>query len=165
MGAPVLPRRRQRRLAGLLGREVRRPVDHDRPGAHGLRSGERSPEDRVAQCAGGVQLALRDAAPDGVESTISREAPGGVESAICGEAPGALTLDDLIAGVWEQLSVCEVVRCPVCGGKMSRGRVTTAGADTGWMVPRADTGGLASSAEAPHGAPHGDCVDCGTQLH
>ncbi len=113
-------------------------MDHDRPGAHGLRSGERSPEDRVAQRAGGVQLALRDAAPDGVESATSRESPGGVESAICGEAPGALTLDDLIAGVWEQLSVCVLVRCPACGGGMT--------------------------SRDGEGAPHGDCEDCGTQL-
>ncbi len=127
MGAAALPRRRRRRLPGLLGREVRRPVDHDRPGVHGPRSGAHSPEDRVAQRAGGVELAVRD------------EAPSGVESAVCGEAPGVLTLDDLIAGVWEELSVGDVVRCPACGGMMtSRG------------------GGI--------GAPHGDCEDCGTQL-
>jgi hypothetical protein len=70
---------------------------------------------------------------------VCDEAPSGVESTVRVEAPGALTLDDLIAGVWEELSVGGVVRCPVCGEKMaSRG------------------GGI--------GAPYGDCVDCGTQL-
>jgi hypothetical protein len=103
-------------------------MDHERPGAHGLRSGERSPEDRVVQRAGGVQLALRDAAPDGVESAISRE------------APGALTLDDVIAGAWEELSVGGAVGCPVCGGEQMTSR---------------DGGGT----------PHGDCEDCGTQLY
>jgi hypothetical protein len=115
MGAPVLPRRRRRHLPGLLGREVRRPVDHDRPGAHGLRSGERSPENWVGRQAGGV------------------------ESTVCGEAPGVLTLDDVIAGAWEELSVGGGVGCPVCGERMTSRNVG--------------------------GATHGDCVDCGTQLH
>jgi hypothetical protein len=71
----------------------------------------------------------------------------GVESAVCVEARGRLTLDDLIAGTWDELSVCEVVCCPICGGHMtSRGR------------------GAAPRADAPDGALHGDCVDCGTQL-
>lgn len=149
MGAPVLPRRRRRHLPGLLGREVRRSVDHDRPGAHGLRSGEPSSEDCVVQSAWGVESAIR-----------------GVASAVGRDAPGALTLDDLIAGVWEQLSVCEVVRCPACGGKMtSCDGVTASRADAGGMASRADTGGASPSAEAPHGAPHGDCMDCGTLLH
>ncbi len=112
MGATVLPRR-PRRLSGLLGREVRRPVDHERPGTH------RSIHSR--------------------EGRVGRQVDG-VESAVCGEAPGAPTLDDLIAGVWEELSVSGLVRCPVCGEKM---------ASLG--------GGI--------GAPHGDCVDCGTRLH
>ncbi len=154
MGAAVLPERRRRRLPGLPGREVRRPVDHDRSGAHGLRSGAHSPEDWVGRRVGGVELAVCD------------EAPTGVESVVRGEAPGVLTLDDLIAGVWEELSVCEVVRCPACGGQMtSCGGGTASGADTGGMASRADTGGAASSADAPDRAPHGDCVDCGTQLY
>ncbi len=87
------------------------------------RSGAHSPEDWVGQHACGV------------------------ESAVRGEAPGALTLDDLIAGTWEELSVCEIVCCPVCGGKMASGG-----------------GGMASRGDVPDGAPHGDCVDCGTRL-
>ncbi len=112
MGVVVLPRRRRRGLPGLLERKARRPVDRDRSGAH---RPTHSREDRVGRQAGGV------------------------ESAVCGEAPGALTLDNLIAGAWEELCVGDVVRCPACGGMMtSRG------------------GGI--------GAPHGDCEDCGTQL-
>jgi hypothetical protein len=133
MGAAALHRRRRRRLPGLLGREARRQAGRDRTGA-------RSPQEWVGRRAGGVELT------SGVESA------GGVESAVCGEVPGALTLDDLIAGAWEELGVCEVVRCPVCGGTM---------ASCG--------GGTASGAGAPDGAAldgvsHGDCVDCGTQL-
>ena len=140
MGAAALLRHRRRRLPSLLGREVRRPVDHDRLGAHGPRSGAHSPEDRVAQHAGGVKLAVRGEAPSGVAFGVGRE------------APGALTLDDLIAGVWEELGVCEVVRCPACGGKMtSCGGRTASGAD-------------APDGAAQDGAPHGDCVDCGTHL-
>jgi hypothetical protein len=126
MGAALLRRRRRQGLPGLPGRQGRnrqaegrsRQADRDGSGAQGP---IRSQEDRVGRQAVGVG------------------------SAVCGEAPGALTLDDLIAGTWEDLSVCEVVRCPACGGKMvSRGGGTASGTDDG--------------------APHGDCVDCGTQL-
>jgi len=117
-------------------------MDHDRPGVHGLRSGADGPEDRVAQRAGGVALAVRD------------EAPSGVESAICGEAPGALTLDDLIAGAWEGLCVGEVVCCPACGGRMS---ASDGGAASGGA-------GTASRVMAPDDTRHGDCLDCGARL-
>ncbi len=142
MGAAALHRRRRQRLPGLLGREARRQAGRDRVGA-------RSPQDRVSRPAGGVESAA-----GGVESAVGGVgcAVRGVASDVGREAPGALTLDDLIAGAWEELSVCEVVRCPVCGGTM---------ASCG--------GGTASGADAPDGAalddaPHGDCMDCGTQL-
>jgi DnaJ-class molecular chaperone len=53
---------------------------------------------------------------------------------------GALTLDDLIAGAWERLSVGETASCPACDGA---------------MAPRVGES---------DGAPEGDCPDCGTRL-
>ena len=51
----------------------------------------------------------------------------------------ALTLDELIAGIWEELSVGQAVRCPACHGSMA--------------------------ADTLHGdAQGGSCLDCGTQL-
>jgi hypothetical protein len=62
-------------------------------------------------------------------------------------AAGALTLEDLIVGAWEGLSVCETVRCPVCGERMvRRGEGTT------------------SCDGVPGGVQQGECVDCGTRL-
>jgi hypothetical protein len=37
---------------------------------------------------------------------------------VLGRAQGEPTLDDLLAGVWEGLSVRRAVRCPVCTGEM-----------------------------------------------
>jgi hypothetical protein len=54
---------------------------------------------------------------------------------------GALTLDDLITGAWEGLSVCRTTSCPVCGGRM------------------------ASLADPPQEVwSGGDCADCGARL-
>jgi hypothetical protein len=58
----------------------------------------------------------------------------------------ALTLDDVIADAWRALSGSETARCPLCGGEMNRGEKAVAGA------------------EVEDGEPHGECVDCGTQL-
>jgi DnaJ-class molecular chaperone len=56
------------------------------------------------------------------------------------ESHGALTLDELIAGIWRELIVDQTVRCPVCHGRMA-----------------ASVGG--------HGDVRGgSCLDCGTQL-
>jgi hypothetical protein len=57
------------------------------------------------------------------------------------DARGRLTLDELITGVWEGLSVRDVIPCPVCGGAMKSG-----------------------SSAAPDGSPVGDCMDCGSRL-
>jgi hypothetical protein len=59
---------------------------------------------------------------------------------------GLQTLDDLIIGAWEGLSVHEIVCCPICDGGMAR------------------NGGATSSAGASDGAPLGECGDCGAQL-
>jgi hypothetical protein len=48
----------------------------------------------------------RHAAPQGAQSASAR-------------ARGGLTLDELITGVWEGLSVRQTVRCPACGGAMT----------------------------------------------
>jgi hypothetical protein len=59
---------------------------------------------------------------------------------------GAFTLDDVIARAWYALGEWETVQCPLCGGEMSRGGKTVAGA------------------EVEEGEPHGECADCGTRL-
>jgi hypothetical protein len=56
------------------------------------------------------------------------------------EGDGALTLDELIAGIWEELGVQEMVSCPACHGR---------------MMARAVVGGDVQG---------GDCLDCGAQL-
>jgi hypothetical protein len=56
------------------------------------------------------------------------------------ESHGPLTLDELIAGIWEGLIVDEVVHCPACHGR---------------MTARAAVQGEGLS---------GDCMDCGAQL-
>jgi hypothetical protein len=56
------------------------------------------------------------------------------------ERHGALTLDELIAGIWEGLVVDEVVRCPACRGRMTA-RAAIQGEKAG-----------------------GGCLDCGAQL-
>jgi hypothetical protein len=79
-------------------------------------------------------------------SGVGRGASG-VEPAVRGEVCGVPTLDDLLAGAWEGLSVCEAVGCPMCGGAMeSRG------------------GGVAFRADASGDALHGDCLNCGARL-
>jgi tRNA(Ile2) C34 agmatinyltransferase TiaS len=59
----------------------------------------------------------------------------------------ALALEDLIVDAWEALSVHEAACCPLCGGEMERGG-----------------GGVAPRGTVPGNAPHGKCMDCGTQL-
>jgi hypothetical protein len=56
------------------------------------------------------------------------------------ESHGPLTLDELIAGIWEGLIVDETVHCPACHGR---------------MVARAVVRGEGLG---------GDCMDCGAQL-
>ena len=58
---------------------------------------------------------------------------------------GALTLNDLIASTWADLTAGESVACPVCGGGMS--------------APEAGEGGCPGTTVAT-----GSCVDCGTSL-
>jgi hypothetical protein len=53
---------------------------------------------------------------------------------------GALTLNDLITGAWDDLSVGRTVSCPACGGRMASP-----------ANPRQDAWG-------------GDCMDCGARL-
>ena len=53
---------------------------------------------------------------------------------------GALTLDQLIAGIWEGLAMDGVVRCPACHGRMK------------------------AHAAIQGEAVGGDCLDCGAQL-
>jgi hypothetical protein len=62
------------------------------------------------------------------------------EAVPAAEARGRRTLDDLIAGVWEDLTAHHAVACPVCGGPMR---------------PRYGSGA------APVG---GRCPDCGSTL-
>jgi hypothetical protein len=71
------------------------------------------------------------------------------------ESPyGEPTLDDLVAGVWEELAVRGLTRCPVCGGEM-QAEVTPADV--------VDAAGL-SGGEPPHAILRGTCTDCGTEL-
>lgn len=102
---------------------------HGRQGLHGLPGREvRRPADRD-------------------RSDIGQHASG-VGSALHGGACGDLTLDDLIADVWEGLSVRETGLCPACGGVMAlRGGA-----------------GAPPHAALPGDTLHGDCVDCGAQL-
>ena len=62
-----------------------------------------------------------------------------------GGGAGALTLDDVIVGAWQALSEWETAQCPLCGGEMRRGGTVLAHTDA-------------------EEEPHGECVDCGTQL-
>jgi hypothetical protein len=56
------------------------------------------------------------------------------------EGCGGLTLDDLITGLWEGLSLHRTVNCPACGGAMKL-----------------------SSAAAPC-SPEAACIDCGASI-
>jgi hypothetical protein len=72
------------------------------------------------------------------------------------ESPyGEPTLDDLVAGVWEELAVRGLARCPICGGEMHAG-ITP--------VELVDAAGLAETGEQPHAILRGACRDCGTEL-
>jgi hypothetical protein len=75
------------------------------------------------------------------ERAAARPAAGGrPATTVQDPARGGLTLDELIAGVWEGLVAHDTVACPVCGGA---------------MAPRY------GSAPAPVG---GRCGDCGSTL-
>jgi hypothetical protein len=72
------------------------------------------------------------------------------------ESPyGEPTLDDLVAGVWEELAVRGLARCPICGGDMHAG-ITPA--------ELVDAAGLGETGEQPHAILRGACEDCGTEL-
>lgn len=45
----------------------------------------------------------------------------GIEPTLFDQMGGQVTLDDLIAGAWEELTANAVVGCPVCGGEMALG--------------------------------------------
>ncbi|HEV3320835.1 MAG TPA: hypothetical protein VG147_01440 [Solirubrobacteraceae bacterium] len=62
-----------------------------------------------------------------------------------GGGAGALTLDHVITDAWCALSEWETAQCPLCGGEMRRGGKVVAGTDV-------------------EEEPHGECMDCGTQL-
>jgi hypothetical protein len=64
-----------------------------------------------------------------------------------GRGAGALTLDDLVASVWQALNGWETTQCPLCGGAMG-----PSGRQTGGCL------------EAEGEDLHGECVDCGTRL-
>jgi hypothetical protein len=72
------------------------------------------------------------------------------------ESPhGEPTLDDLVAGVWEELAVRGLARCPICGGEM-HAEITP--------VEVVDAAVLAELEEQPHPILRGACEDCGTEL-
>jgi hypothetical protein len=71
------------------------------------------------------------------------------------ESPhGEQTLDDLVAGVWEELAVRGLARCPLCGGEM-HAEVTPA------EVVEAARLELELG---QHAILRGICADCGTEL-
>jgi hypothetical protein len=73
-----------------------------------------------------------------------------------GQSPyGEPTLDDLVAGVWEELAVRGLARCPLCGGEMLAD-VTPAEV--------ADAAGPGEPGEGSHAILRGNCGDCGTEL-
>lgn len=71
------------------------------------------------------------------------------------ESPhGEQTLDDLVAGVWEELAVRGLARCPLCGGEM-HAEVTPA--------EIVEAAGLEEGL-GHHAILRGICNDCGTEL-
>jgi hypothetical protein len=73
---------------------------------------------------------------------------------------GEPSLDDVISSVWEVLTACEPVGCPLCGETMTPHYGARAGQpdDSGAAQP---SGGRAPSARAPEG---GRCSSCGSTL-
>jgi hypothetical protein len=91
-----------------------------------------------ARSGGAVRDDLR-AAPPAVAAPAVVTAPAETVPAITAPVVGA-TLDDLLVGVWEDLTTHRTVACPACGDE---------------MVPRYSAG------PAPVG---GRCTSCGTTL-
>jgi hypothetical protein len=61
------------------------------------------------------------AGPAGLEDGRARDASGadpGQEAPPAAEGRGRRTLDEVIVGVWEDLTAYHPVACPVCGGAM-----------------------------------------------
>lgn len=71
------------------------------------------------------------------------------------ESPhGEPTLDDLVAGVWEELAVRGLARCPLCGGEMQAE-----------VTPLEIVGAAGLEEELGlHAILRGVCQDCGTEL-
>ena len=67
--------------------------------------------------------------PDGGERDAERGEPRD-EAPPAAEGRGRRTLDDLIVGVWEDLTAHHAAACPVCGGSM-RPRYSSGAAPVG----------------------------------
>lgn len=77
---------------------------------------------------------------EGFERGARRRIDGGLLAGRT-DAHGRLTLEELIAGVWEGLAVRAAVQCPVCDGPMASGPHESGG-----------------------GTPVGACLSCGSRL-